>query len=157
MAEVKTIESVKIALSEILHALQFPFNKIEVSEEGGNIIRANIDTERAPFLIGTFGERINALQHLLKNYLWKKEGGEGIFLIVDVDGYKKSREEKMILLAEEKAEAARLTGVPQKMPILEPYLRRLVHLRFVEDSEVKTESRGDGTERRLWIVVSGKS
>jgi len=153
MAKVETIEAVKNALAELLKALDFPFDKIEVTEEGAGIIRANIDTDRAPFLIGTFGERINALQHLLKNYLWKKGGEESLFLIVDVDGYKKSREEKMLSLADEKAEAARATKIPQKMPILEPYLRRLVHLRFVDDMEVGSESRGEGADRRLWIVA----
>lgn len=153
MAKVETIEVVKNALSEVLGALEFPFDTIEVSEENKGIVRANIDTDRAPFLIGTFGERINALQHILKNYLWKKGVEEGFFLIVDVDGYKKSREEKMIALAEEKAEAVRATKIPQKMPILEPYLRRLVHLHFVENTEISSESRGEGSERRLWIVA----
>ena len=69
MAKVETIEVVKNALSEVLGALEFPFDTIEVSEENKGIVRANIDTDRAPFLIGTFGERINALQHILPLFL----------------------------------------------------------------------------------------
>lgn len=153
MADAKTIEMIKNELSRLLNALEFPFSKLEVVEEKNGIVRANIDTERAPFLIGTFGERVNALQHLLKNILWKKID-EKIFLVVDVDHYRKSREEKMMALAEEKIAAAAETKIPQKMPVLEPYLRRMIHLFIAEKNPdgVTSESRGEGDERRLFVI-----
>lgn len=150
----KTIEAISNTLSDILTHLQFPFTKVEVVEEAGGIARANIETERVPFLIGIHGERINALQHILKNILWNKKIGEDIFVIIDVDNYKKSREEKIIRIAEEKANAARTMQIPQIMPPLDPYLRKLVHTHFNKEDfkDIKTESIGEGRDRRLQIV-----
>jgi spoIIIJ-associated protein len=152
----KTLESVSNTLAELLDSLQFPYSKIEVLEESDNVVRANVETEKTSFLIGVHGERINALQHVLKNILWKKDIEENIFVIVDTDGYKKSREEKIIGIATEKAEAVRNTGISQTMPPLAPYLRKLVHTHFSteEYSDITTESIGEGTCKRMQILVT---
>lgn len=148
------INTIGETLGNLVNALQVPYTGIEVLEETGGIYRAHIHTERAPFLIGTYGERIDAVQHLLKNILWKKGLTENIFVIVDVDNYKKSREVKIISLAEEKVEAARLTGIPQLMPYLDPYLRKIVHTHINNDRfrGITTQSVGEGKSRRLQII-----
>jgi spoIIIJ-associated protein len=152
----KTIELVSNTLSEILEKLQFPFTRVEVLEEENSVIRANIETDRVPFLIGVHGERINALQHILKNVLWKKGAAESVFVVIDVDNYKKSREEKILRMAAEKANMARAMRITQIMPPLDPYLRKLVHTQFTKEefSDIKTESVGEGTARRLHISVA---
>lgn len=149
----KTIELISATLSEILQKLDFPFTRVEVIEEENNILRANIETDRVPFLIGVHGERINALQHILKNILWKKGIEEGVFVIIDVDNYKKSREEKILRMASEKADMARAMHITQIMPPLDPYLRKLVHTYFTREefNDITTESVGEGAARRLHI------
>ena len=116
MSETKALEAIRKILGELIIHLQVEYSSIEIVDEGRGIYRANIVTERAPFLIGVYGERIDAIQHLLKNILWKQGIGDSVFVIVDVDDYKKSREERIVALAEEKAEAVRMTGNPQLMP-----------------------------------------
>jgi len=156
--DAKVIETVADTLSEILRQLDFPFTKVEVVEEGDEMLRANIETDKVPFLIGVHGERINALQHILKNILWKKELGKNVFVIIDVDHYKKSREEKMLRMAIEKANMARAMGIAQVMPPLDPYLRKIIHTHFTaeEYSDIKTESIGEGSGRRLQISCAEK-
>ncbi len=155
----KTIEIISNTLSELLQYLQLPFTKIEVLEEKDGVVRANIETEKIPFLIGTHGERVNAIQHILKNLLWKKDIDTGVFVIVDIDGYKKTREEKMLQLADEKAESARNMQIPQTMPPLDPYLRKLIHTHFNSENykDITTESIGEGTSRRLQILCNNAS
>lgn len=151
--EENTLQIVRESISEILDHLCIPYDGIEVEEQFGKIIRVNINTEKAPFLIGTFGERVNALQQISKGILWKRGVPREMFVIIDVDNYKKSREEKMIALAEEKAEAAKETNIAQTMPPLEPYLRRIIHLHFTQEqfSGFSTESVGEERVRRIQI------
>jgi len=150
--DAEALEIVKNLLSEMLTTLGFIYTKIEVTEEKEiGSLRANISSDEAAFLIGTHGERLNALQYLLKSLLWQKTG-ERSFVIVDVDHYRKQREERFIDLAKEKAATARETNYPQEMPPLEPYLRRVVHLYLLNnETGIITESEGEGTHRHVVI------
>jgi spoIIIJ-associated protein len=159
VSDLHVIESVTSVLSDLLTSLKVPFSRVEVIEEEGGMFRANIVTDRAPYLIGTYGERIDAIQHLLKNILWKQGFGETLFVIVDIDNYKKSREEKILSLAEEKIQAAQQTGIPQTMPYLDPYLRKIVHTHISHKrfAGITTQSVGEGRDRRLKIYAGGYS
>ncbi len=154
MSETKAIEYISETLTTLLQKLHFPFSKVEAELETANIIRANIETEKVPFLIGTHGERIDALQHILKNISWNNEEIKQYFVIIDVDNYKKSREDKFIGIAEEKVEAVRETGISQTMPPTDAYIRRMVHLHLTQPQfdDITTESTGEGDRRRLQIL-----
>jgi len=148
--EATNIEHIKNTVLDVLNHLAVPFDRVEVVEEEGEVIRVNIETERAPFLIGSMGARLEALQHLVKNILWKKEIKD-CFLILDIDHYKKNREERVLQLGREKAEAVQQTQMTQEMPPLDPYLRRLVHLDLVSVEGIKTESFGEGSRKKIQI------
>lgn len=156
MSATHVLETIQSILTQIIDKLEVPYSQIEILEEDNGVFRANIVTDRAPFLIGMYGERIDAIQHILKNILWKQGLTENVFVIVDIDDYRKSREERIVALAEEKVEAARLTGIPQTMPFLEPYLRKMIHTYISNDrfQGITTQSVGEGRARRLQIVVS---
>jgi spoIIIJ-associated protein len=145
---------VKELLTEILEKLNIEFLQIEVEEKESGVIRANIDTEFAPLLIGYHGENLEALQHILKAMLWNKGLQESIFVIVDVDNYKKFQEEKILDLAKEKADMVRETKIPQIMPPLSPAFRRLVHMELTAEkySGIVTESEGEGSTKRVKIL-----
>ena len=151
-----TLEAVKDILVGMLDALGFEYSKVEVTEEEHlGSLRANISSDEAAFIIGTHGERVNALQYLLKSVLWKKLETK-VFVIVDVDNYRKQRETRFIDLANEKVEAARATKYPQQMPPLEPYLRRVVHLYLMKNPDTKdieTCSEGEGENRHVVIKI----
>jgi len=75
-------------------------------------------------------------------------------IIVDVDGYKKRQEESVLRLAERKAEYAIETQKEIKLPPMNPYFRRKVHL-FLADKfkdKVTTESTGEGQDRAIKII-----
>ena len=146
------MSDIKDLLSEMLSAAGFTYTKIVVAEEESGAIRANIESDEAAFLIGMHGERVNAIQYLLKSILWSRTG-EKIFVIVDVDGYKYQREMKFIAMADEKIEGAIATNYQQSMPPLEPYMRKIIHMHILKTAEgrVTTESEGEGTARRVII------
>lgn len=154
------IELVNSVVSEIMTSLDFPYNTIEVFEEDG-VLRINIQTDRAPFLIGTHGDRLDALQHIVKKVLrgripHSEEEEERISLVVDVDGYRKNQEEKILRIAREKADATRNSQISQLMPSLDPYMRKQVHLCIKEEyPELTTRSiDGEGPRKRIQILVA---
>lgn len=150
-------ELLQQTLAEILQRMGVPFRKFKVSIEGHGaspIYRIDIDTDEAAALIGYHGETIYALQHLLKSLMWKKKN-ENIFVVVDVDGYRKRQEESVIALAMRKVEEARTTFQDQMLPPMSPYFRRVVHMALLKPQfeDVMTESVGEGDHRAVVVKV----
>ena len=147
------------ALAEILKNMGVEFRKFKVHVDknhpsGQMVYRIDIDTDEASTLIGFHGETIYALQHVLKTLVWKK-AGENVFLILDVDGYRKRQEESVLSLALRKVETARKTMQDQILPPMSPYFRRVIHMALAvsEYSDLVTESVGEGDQRAVVIKV----
>lgn len=145
-------------LASILKNLGVAFRKFKVSHEkqpsGVTVYRIDIDSDEAATLIGYHGETIYALQHVLKTLVWKK-ANENVFIILDVDSYRKRQEESVLALAIRKVDAARKTLQEQALPPMSPYFRRIIHLALAkpEFSDIVTESMGEGDNRAVMIKV----
>lgn len=145
-------------LASILKNLGVAFRKFKVSHEaqpsGATVYRIDIDSDEAATLIGYHGETIHALQHVLKTLVWKKTN-ENVFVILDVDSYRKRQEESVLALAMRKVEAARKTLEEQMLPPMSPYFRRIIHLALAkpEFSDIVTESMGEGDQRAVVVRV----
>lgn len=146
-------------LAQILQRMGVEFRKFKVAVDsrhpsGTKVYRIDIDTDEAATLIGYHGETIYALQHLLKTLVWKKSN-ENVFIIVDVDSYRKRQEESVLALAMRKVETARKTFQDQTLPPMSPYFRRVIHLALAnpEFSDIVTESIGEGDHRSVTIKV----
>lgn len=147
---------IKETLEKILEVMQVPFSGVVVEKEGENSFYVSIDTSSSNLLIGWHGETIAALQHILKCLLWRQKIGSGIQVVVDVDGYKKRQEESVLKLAERKAEYAIESHKEVKLPPMNPYFRRKIHL-FLASSDkfkdaVTTESVGEKQDRAIKII-----
>ncbi len=102
-------------------------------------------------LIGSDGEVLNALQHLVRLLVGRKMQG-WVHVVVDVEGYKAQRAERLRDLAHRMANQAvdtDRTVILQPMP---PHERRVVHVALYDDSRVTTESIYEGDRRRVTIV-----
>lgn len=145
-------------LAELLKNLGVIFRKFKVSvvqnRESGTLYRIDIDSDEAATLIGYHGETIYALQHLLKTLVWKKTN-ENVFIVLDVDSYRKRQEDSVIALAMRKVETARKTLQDQALPPMSSYFRRVVHMALAEPEygDVITESIGEGDQRAVTIRV----
>jgi spoIIIJ-associated protein len=147
---------IKETLEKILEVMKVPFSGVKVDKEGESNFYVSIETSSSNLLIGWHGETIAALQHMLKCILWKQKIGSDIQIIVDVDGYKKRQEESVIRLAERKAEYAVENQKEVKLPPMNPYFRRKVHLHLADSDKYKdkitTESTGEGQDRAIKII-----
>ena len=145
---------IKETLERILEVMKVPFSGVTVSKEGEKGFYVSIETSSSNLLIGWHGETIAALQHMLKCILWKQKVGNDVQIILDVDGYKRRQEESVIRLAERKAEYALETQREIKLPPMNPYFRRKVHLFLAEkfSGKINTESIGEGQSRAIKII-----
>ena len=72
---------------------------------------------------------------------------------VDVEGYRRRREESLEDLAHRSAESVRDSGRPVTLEAMPAYERRIVHLTLSKDPTVGTASVGEGEHRKVRISV----
>lgn len=109
-----------------------------------------IETEEAGLLIGFHGETLRPLE-LILTFLISHRLGEFTRLSLDIAGYRKQKEEKLLMMARDIKEEVKNQGAPKIIPNLTASERRLIHLFFQNDEEITTESQGEGEARQLII------
>ena len=144
---------IKDVLSALLEHLGLPFTQITIDASDPVMLRVDIDSPEASRLIGWHGETINALQHLLKAIIRSQKHLEkSPFIVVDVDGYRRTQEDRVKNIAREKADFVRRKKTRVALQPMNPYLRRIVHLFIAADPEMQdltTESIGEGEYRQI--------
>ncbi len=125
---------------------------VTISESDGHY-RANIETDNAAQLIGRNGKTLGSLQILLKNILWA-QNDEKIFVTIDIDGYRKEQEDKIIYKVEKTIELMRERNLSEmKLHPMTPYFRRVVHTWISSNfPDLTTESVGEGTSRAIKVL-----
>jgi len=118
------------------------------SEE--NVIRANIQSPEASYLIGRSGDNLKALQQVTRAIVGKQML-EPVHFIIDVNDYQKSHWELLKEIAKKMAQEARERHEPKWLAPMNAYERRIVHLTLAGEPGIKTESEGEGEERRIVI------
>ena len=103
-------------------------------------------------LIGRRGGTMASLQYLVNLMVSRKYRGEAPFS-VDVEGYRRRREESLEDLAHRSAESVRDNGRPITLEAMPAYERRIVHLTLSKDPTVGTASVGEGEHRKVRISV----
>ena len=102
-------------------------------------------------LIGRHGVTLDALQVVFASLLSKRIGFH-YPIVVDVEGYKSRRKDKVQSLARNAAQRARKNGRAVKLSPMNAYERRLVHLALHGDDTVATHSEGADPERCVVVT-----
>lgn len=113
-----------------------------------NII--DIKGEDLGVLIGPRGETLDSLQFLGRLMVAHKLHRRANF-VVDVEGFRKRREQALTRLAERMAEKTRQRGEPITLEPMSAYERRIIHMTLRDVPDVYTESAGEGKQRRVRI------
>lgn len=148
------MEAAKIAenLTKELLGLMGVEARVDVDSDPTKL-RVNTTVDEAGFLIGHGGENLRALQHLLLLMVSKKTGSvfyPGNF-VLDINNYQKEREDYLIALAKNTAQQVLEDKNPVELPPLSAAERRIIHLAVEKTEGVKSESVGEGEERRVVI------
>ncbi len=122
---------------------------VSVEEKDGSY-RISVETRDEFSLVGRENEKYEAFSHLLKRMLAKIFGEESRFFI-DVNGALARAENQLVAKAKMVAERAKNFKVDVEMEGLSSYERRIVHAALDGISGIKTESVGEGKERKLVV------
>ena len=102
-------------------------------------------------LIGSNGQTLEAIQELTRMAVGRRLD-QRVRVIVDVEDYRKRREERLGERARELAGRVRETGREEELEPMNSYERKLVHDAVAEIEGVETLSRGEDPER--YVVIS---
>lgn len=106
-------------------------------------------------LIGRRGTTLAALQFLVNTIINRRQLGKPLLVAIDVEGYKRKREEALMKLAQRLGEQVRANKGSVALEPMPPSERRIVHLALAEEPDITTSSTGEGEARRVVISYKG--
>jgi len=115
-------------------------------------VNVEITGKDLSILIGRQAETLNALQYIA-GLMVSKEIGRSLTLVIDVQGYRKRREQQLRQLARRMADQAIKTGHRQVLEPMPANERRIIHIELRDHPQVTTESIGEEPRRKVTIVL----
>jgi spoIIIJ-associated protein len=118
--------------------------------------RFHITSPDSRLLIGERGDRLHALNYLVKKILEKKDGTETPNIMIDVNNYQAKHIEELRVKAGMLAERARYFRTSMPMEPMSAYDRLIVHAEFTDVPDIRTESSGVGKDRHVVLFFDEK-
>lgn len=145
----KTIEKVEKILKDIFDITGESDISYSVNRSENQII-VNIKGDNVSHLIGYKGKTIESIQSVLNSIL-QKEDEEYAKVFLEINDYKKQKEEKLRRLANKMAENVIRFRKPIKLEPMSAYERLIIHSELANRDDVETESFGEEPRRRVVI------
>ncbi|MDY0177851.1 MAG: KH domain-containing protein [Erysipelotrichia bacterium] len=120
-----------------------------------DIIRMTIDSTHNPILIGKNGKTLQAINELVKLAVNNKFRRR-FRILVDINGYKDNKYDKLTWKARKIAKEVQQTHVTATLDPMPADERRIVHNALNNMTNIKTESKGEGTHRQVQIIFINK-
>ncbi|HHY23329.1 MAG TPA: protein jag [Clostridiaceae bacterium] len=137
------------------------FDKMNVDvqmtvEEEDNIVYVMVEGKDSGIIIGRRGETLDAIQYL--SCLAINNGTEEYKkVVVDVENYRKKRENTLIKLSNRLADRVMKTKKNITLEPMSPYERRIIHATLQNNKYVRTYSVGDEPNRKVVIAHQSNS
>ena len=149
----KIIDAAEDFLQEIFAAMKLEvIMKIEDEAEDSCLIE--LSGKGLGVLIGRRGQALDALQYLLNLAVNRKNAQEKVHFTLDVEDYRRRREQALIKLAKSVAERAIKTRRDVRLEPMNRHERKIIHTVLQDNDRVETHSAGEEPYR--YIIVSPK-
>lgn len=122
-----------------------------IYEAEDGVLDIKLEGENLGILIGRRGETLNAIQHIT-NYVVNRGEEERSRVMVDIENYRKKREDSLKKLAEKTASKVMRYRRNVALEPMNAYERHVIHATLQEWKDVSTFS--SGAEPRRCVVVS---
>ncbi|OGD93894.1 hypothetical protein A2697_04830 [Candidatus Curtissbacteria bacterium RIFCSPHIGHO2_01_FULL_41_44] len=116
-----------------------------------NTFFIDIASEDSPLLIGKNGSNLESLRFILAVRIKSLTGSNDFEIFIDVDNWRKHKEEKLKNMALSVAQKVVATGEPESFFNLKAFERRVIHSALTDHPDVTTVSEGEGAGRYLII------
>ena len=137
--------SLNDTIKELIGKMGFRDYSVSYDEEAR---RFSILIEDGKFLEKNLQGFIADLNYVVKLITKKFEWDP---VVLDVNNYRKQREDLIIEIAKAAARKVAATGQEMTLPPMNAYERRLIHAELAERPDLNTESKGEGKERAVVI------
>lgn len=144
-------EDVRVFLRSVLDNMKVQA-EIKIKEEN-DIINIDLNGPKMGLIIGYRGETLDSLQYLSSLVVNKNNDITYKKVILDIENYRKKREDTLIRVAEKTAYKVRQTRKPYKLEPMNPYERRIIHSALQDNKYVYTISEGEGSQRRVVVDI----
>ena len=118
----------------------------EKEEDGVNVIKVQISGNDVSHLIGRHGETLYAINYIA-SLLVNRNRNEFKRVYIDVDNYRKHREETLVSIANRAAERVAIYKRPVSLDPMPASERRIIHSALQSNRNVVTESQGEEPNR----------
>ncbi len=135
----------ELGVEATVEAHQVPDDSIELSVEGADL---------GPF-IGPKGATLLALQELTRTIAQRHADHDGPRLVLDINGYRKRRQEALVRFVHKVAEQVRATNSRHALEPMNAADRKIVHDAVNSIPGVTTVSEGEDPYRRVVLVPAG--
>jgi spoIIIJ-associated protein len=147
----ETLDSIAVGFIEnILDKMNIEAN-IDVNEDE-EAISIRLTGDQVGVLIGRRGETLDSIQYLT-SLVVNRETDAYVKVIVDVENYRKKREETLISLANRLSEKVIRYKKPVILEPMNPYERRIIHASLQNNKYVETYSTGEDPNRKVVIKL----
>lgn len=103
-------------------------------------------------LIGRRGETLDALQYLC-NLAVNRRLKNRVKIIIDIEGYRKKREQTLVNLARRLSAKVKETGNKIVLEPMNPHERRIIHTALQNERDICTSSEGQEPNRKVVISL----
>jgi len=145
-------------IKELIEKTTIPVKEIIITEDGSKTTCFSVEVSEPHFFVGNGGEALFALNHLARRIIDSRrnlETEEPFNLMVDINGFQKKRIDGLKATAHMMAERARYFKSNIEVDPMPAFERRIIHEFLSEETDLKTESAGEGLTRRVIIKYTG--
>jgi spoIIIJ-associated protein len=146
-------------IKELIEKTTIDVKEININEDNGKTTWFSVEVDQPYFFINHGGEGLFALNHLVRRIVEFKtpmtEDKENPAILVDINGFQKRRIENIHAIAHMMAERARYFKLNMEVEPMPAFERRIVHEFLSNETDLKTESTGEGLSRRVVIKYVG--
>ena len=143
------IEIARVLLLELLERMGIDVEVDGVAREGDLCLEVKGD--KRGILIGRHGQTLESLQFLV-NRMVSKKLRESVRVVLDVNDYRKRREDYLTGIALRVGQKVKTKGRSLTIGPFSANERRIIHVALREDPLVRTESLGEGEIKKIKIA-----
>lgn len=149
-ADIDKFYEAKDLLENILKAMHFE-NVSVIGDLEDNIIKldARVDEKDTGIAIGKAGSTLDAIELIVRKAVDSRRNN--VRVNVDINSYKKRRDEKIVELARDTARKVQKSKKSWNLRYMNSYERRLAHEEIAKHQNVSSHS--EGSEPRRYVVV----
>lgn len=153
------LDNTEEIIKNVLSLMNVKFDSVErIDDSLSKHFKFLVKTPDSSALIGPNGTHLEALNYLIRRIVNKKNDEENsVKFVIDVNGYHDKALESLRAKARVMADRARSFKVNVELEPMSSYERMVVHSCLQESPEIKTESIGDGPNRKVVIKYVGKT